>query len=229
MTTAELKKDSKVNKELKAEFLTKLSDNYKCSDKWKAYYTKDIEDVCRINDKDEYFYIDKPYIKKSFCFGYGMYLQSTEEESNRANDMAVKAQTDITYFINENLQEINEKIALVKYHLIPAEDWKAREEFFKNADKQGLMRYGQQMCEPYITAPFISTHGDFQVSLSYFNKDRDMLYLNEKWVLRKATHEELEKILVFYEKAKTRLIKRLNTYLKKYGLEKLHVWTYLVD
>ena len=100
MTTAELKKDSKVNKELKAEFLTKLFDNYKCSDKWKAYYTKDIEDVCRINDKDEYFYIDKPYIKKSFCFGYGMYLQSTEEESNRANDMAVKAQTDVTYFIN---------------------------------------------------------------------------------------------------------------------------------
>jgi len=68
MTTAELKKDSKVNKELKAEFLTKLFDNYKCSDKWKAYYTKDIEDVCRINDKDEYFFIDKPYIKKSFCF-----------------------------------------------------------------------------------------------------------------------------------------------------------------
>ena len=229
MTTAELKKDSKVNKELKAEFLTKLFDNYKCSDKWKAYYTKDIEDVCRINDKDEYFYIDKPYIKKSFCFGYGMYLQSTEEESDRASDMAVKAQTDVTYFINENLQEINEKITLVKYHLIPAEDWQAREEFFKNADKQGLMRYGQQMCEPYITAPFISTHGDFQVSLSYFNKDRDMLYLNEKWVLRKATTEELEKILVFYEKAKARLIKRLNTYLKKYGLEKLHVWTYLVD
>ena len=47
--------------------------------------------------------------------------------------------------------------------------------------------------------------------------------------LRKATTEELEKILVFYEKAKARLIKRLNTYLKKYGLEKLHVWTYLVD
>ena len=175
MTTAELKKDSKVNKELKAEFLTKLFDNYKCSDNDKKYYTNSIEDVCRINDKDEYFFIDKLYIKKSFCFGYGMYLQSTEEESNRANDMAVKAQTDITYFINENLQEINEKITLVKYHLIPAEDWQAREEFFKNADKQGLMRYGQQMCEPYITAPFISTHGDFQVSLSYFNKDRDTL------------------------------------------------------
>ena len=32
-----------------------------------------------------------------------------------------------------------------------------------------------------------------------------------------------------YEEERGRHIKRLETYLKKYGLTKLHVWTYLVD
>ena len=31
------------------------------------------------------------------------------------------------------------------------------------------------------------------------------------------------------EEVKKAFIKRLNTYLKKYGLSKLHTWTYLVD
>ena len=143
MATAELKKDSKVNKELKAEFLTKLFDNYKCSDNDKKYYTNSIEDVCRINDKDEYFFIDKPYIKKSFCFGYGMYLQSTPEEEDIARDNAHRASTDVTYFINENLSEINSKIATVKYFLI--DNYEEQKKYFKEMYDKGLMSYASHV------------------------------------------------------------------------------------
>ena len=41
--------------------------------------------------------VDKPSIKKDFCFGYGMYLRSTDEEEDRAFSMAQKAETDPSF------------------------------------------------------------------------------------------------------------------------------------
>lgn len=45
-------------------------------------------------------------------------------------------------------------------------------------------------------------------------------------VLTKDDIEELKKVVL---SEKEKFIKRLNTYLKRYGLSKIHSWTYLVD
>ena len=51
----------------------------------------------------------------------------------------------------------------------------------------------------------------------------------KKNLLRELTKTEIKEILDVYKKQKENFTKRLNTYLKKYGLSKLHTWTYLVD
>ena len=44
-----------------------------------------------------------------------------------------------------------------------------------------------------------------------------------------ATKEDIELLLNTLQSEKEKFIKRLNTYLKRYGLSKIHSWTYLVD
>ena len=46
---------------------------------------------------------------------------------------------------------------------------------------------------------------------------------------QEATIEDIKLILETLEAEKAKFLKRLNTYLKRYGLSKIHSWTYLVD
>ena len=43
------------------------------------------------------------------------------------------------------------------------------------------------------------------------------------------TETEIQNIVAGYEEVKVAFTKRLNTYLKRYGLSKLNTWTYLRD
>lgn len=43
------------------------------------------------------------------------------------------------------------------------------------------------------------------------------------------TPEEIAAVIAGYEEVKKAFMKRLNTYLKRYGLSKVHSWTYLSD
>ena len=43
------------------------------------------------------------------------------------------------------------------------------------------------------------------------------------------TPDEIDRIKTGYQEVRKQFVKRLNTYLKKYGLSKLHTWTYLSD
>ena len=45
----------------------------------------------------------------------------------------------------------------------------------------------------------------------------------------KLTPEEIADIKTGYQEVRKQFVKRLNTYLKRYGLSKLHTWTYLSD
>ena len=48
-------------------------------------------------------------------------------------------------------------------------------------------------------------------------------------IIREATKEDLLLIIEVYKQQIENFKKRLNTYLKRYGLSKLRTWTYLVD
>ena len=50
-----------------------------------------------------------------------------------------------------------------------------------------------------------------------------------KTKIRDLTPKDKEQILASLEIEKAKFTKRLNTYLKKYGLSKINTWTYLVD
>lgn len=236
MTTATKDKEIKarpINKEVKAEFIKLKCDreNYKTEQayqKWFKWYNTDCyEDVFKLNEK-EYYPLEKHHIETRFCFGYGYCLQSTEEESDSAFASAKRATEDVTFFINENLQKINSEIAVLKYYLIPAEDWKAREDYFNTCYENHTMRYGEQMNKPYICSFYEDMRG-IEVKLSYLNEIKDEHIIRQPYVLRQATKEELEIILDNLIQYRLRLIKRLNTYLKKYGLEHITSWTYLRD
>ena len=47
--------------------------------------------------------------------------------------------------------------------------------------------------------------------------------------VKKLTREEIYSLIKGYEEVRQMFTKRLKTYLKKYGLSKLNVWTYLRD
>lgn len=217
-----------VNKELKSEFITKYVDyhqprNEKVREKDIKYYNSSIEDVFTLNNGTEYYAVRKPYLKKSFCFGYGYCLQSTEEESNSAFSMAEKARNDASYFINENLEEINRKIAMLTYNLI--DSYEERKIYFEEQYKADILSYGSQFKTPYLYREY----KDFNlVNITYVEEEQDKDWIN-RYAVRKATKEDMETILEHLKQSRERLIKRLNTYLKKYGLEHLNIWTYLRD
>lgn len=54
-------------------------------------------------------------------------------------------------------------------------------------------------------------------------------YSEENSALTPLTEGEIQSIIAGYEEIKVQFTKRLNTYLKRYGLSKLNTWTYLVD
>lgn len=153
--------------------------------------------------------VDKPSIKKDFCFGYGMYLRSTDEEEDIAFSMAQKAKTDPSYFLEQNLQNFNLRIEQLRSVV----DWKK---------------------EVYIFANYCGQPADSSL-VSYTITDifEGPKLRPECWKryegLQKLGDEDIQRIINGLEEAKKAFEKRLNTYLKKYGLSKLNVWTYLVD
>ena len=47
--------------------------------------------------------------------------------------------------------------------------------------------------------------------------------------IKQLDNDDIALIVAGLEEVKKSFIKRLNTYLKKYGLSKINAWTYLVD
>ena len=150
--------------------------------------------------------IDKPTIETRFCFGYGLYGVSTDEEYKDAENMRRHAETNQDYFIKENLKGINEII-----------------EALKNNDLEvytALHYIGQK--------PGTKTK-DYQITKVWENPENNPAWWANYKELEKMTGTDRQKLIAGYEEVKQAFIKRLNTYLKRYGLSKLDTWTYLVD
>lgn len=143
--------------------------------------------------------IEKPEIETRFCFGYGCNGISAEGDYEAAAEMMNYADTHEDYFIKENLKEINNYIDSLKDSSLRVYKFV---HYCGNCDHRlkGIQFYR------YYEAP-----------------EKNLKDCHE------LTAGERESILAGYEEVKKQFIKRLNTYLKKYGLTKLHTWTYLSD
>lgn len=207
---------------IKDEFLNKVFTNEKIDEKTKEFYRKDwYNTVIKLKD-NEYFAIPKPTIQTSFCFGYGLYGRASESEIKDAGEQAERARTSQERFIKENLRPIDNALATLKYHLIKLDNFNKAQEYYNKNEK--IIRYIDTTYVPVIYS--CRNERPFELSLEY--TDRENATTN-KFVKRIATKDDLEKIIKAHEQVKEQFTKRLNTYLKRFGLKKLNVWTYLVD
>lgn len=150
--------------------------------------------------------IDKPRIETRFCFGYGLYGVSTDEEYRDAEDMRQHAETSQDYFIMENLKGIEETIKELK----------------------------DDSFEVYTALAYIGQAEGTKTKSYHLTRICNNPEYNPTWwanykELAKMTTADRERLIKAYEEVKQAFIKRLNTYLKRYGLSKIDTWTYLVD
>ena len=148
-----------------------------------------------------FYKVDRQEIKKRFCFGYGYCgVSDTEEERRAAKSVQLMRESEKT-FIEENLKFINGRIEFVTENL--------------NKNFYGLFNYTDKR----IDLQNEENYYYFVINRKIY-KDSDFILLTE---------QDKRLILEGLELEKASFIKRLNTYLKRYGLSKVRTWSYLVD
>ena len=150
------------------------------------------------------FKIEKPKIETSFCFGYGYCGTSAEEEFQGASSMVKHARSNQNYFIQRNLEQIEREI----------------ESFKKALEKQYIKVV---ICPKYLSQSIDNKLCNCVVidTVQHCPVDLDELTF--------SNIDDIEAIINGLEIVKAQFIKRLNAYLKRYGLTKIKAWSYLVD
>ena len=147
------------------------------------------------------FTTDKPSIETSFCFGYD--CSSVDNESfDNANKMVDHSLTNASYFINENLKSIDQEI--------------------KALEDNNLIKYY------LIKGAYLSQSPDNPLRHIQYMKRWEYAedYGEEK---KEATDEMIKAYIEALKLDRVDFQKRLNTYLKIYGLSKLRSWSYWRD
>ena len=207
----------KTQEQLKAEFKNELekTSSWRESPKMIDYELKQAAYLVELHDWG-FMVIDKPRIETRFCFWYSD-SRADNSDFDRAQGAADYARTHEDYFIEQNLEGINRTI-----------------ENLKNALESENLR--GEHCENF----YILEHaycGDLPEcrlrsweSLDKYEVEQEKARLLRTWnSIEEMTREDIENRLEGLEIVKANFIKRLNTYLKRYGLEKLNVWTYWRD
>ena len=152
----------------------------------------------------------KPSIQTRFCFGYGQNGISTEEDYEGARSQERNMETNQQVFINANLEGLNKNIKNLQEFI---------DNFFDNKNTCFSARYNKIfICKnSYNHLAYLAWSWDYG---NIRNKDD---------IIKEATKEDLLLIIEVYKQQIENFKKRLNAYLKRYGLSKLRTWTYLVD
>lgn len=156
--------------------------------------------------------IEKPRIETRFCFGYGMNGITDTEQEEAAESMAAMAQKSKEYFINQNLEGLNRWIeSLQKILDEMGENW-AEGSHPRYMIETGAHYYGQtEDCR-----------------LRYYSIVDTFSGIRRGGEICNDT-ELVKKLIAGYEEVKAEFIKRLNSYLKRYGMSKVETWSYLID
>lgn len=199
----------RTQKELKEKYMNIIkTEVWQDSERMQEYARKQCDYVVELSN-GKIIDIEKPRIKKDFCFGMGMYATYTQEEFEAAEDLAENARTNVEYFINENMKQITEKIGYLKEALDGKKEVYTYVHYSGQPDNSELVTYS---C----------------VGLSDNPEWAPYRWVNLKAV-NKLSSDDIQALIDGLEEVGKKFMKRLNTYLKKYGLEKLNVWTYCRD
>ena len=154
-----------------------------------VYFNKHISNAVKL-DNGGYVLIEKPSINTMFCYGYSDTLDGSEMQE--AGKCAHNARTNTEYFIQQNLNPLEEKI-----------------------------------CDLYAGALVYKSYENARIYELCFDETAPKRYTDISFIeLSKA---EIERLVNAYKEEIKKLTKRLNTYLKRYGLSKVHAWTYWRD
>lgn len=143
--------------------------------------------------------VEKPSIKTKFCFGYHL-SRYDNDDYDRANDAARSARNDVDHFMRENLRDPLDMIEHLKDDSLI---WFSREHYYSNP-------VGSR-CRALVA-----------------KRRWDDLLPHEKHLIP-LTSDDLENVIREHEIALADFKKRLDSYLKKYGLSKVDTWTYWRD
>lgn len=153
-------------------------------------------------ENGEIISIEKPRIDKDFCFGHGYCGVSSQEDEDRADSMVVHARTSTDYFLNQNLKGLEQSIKAFQ------EVADGKQSAFLN-----IHYTGQSDTNPLKSVTWCR---------GYEVEDYKTKYAE-------LSCEDARRLVDGYKEVKNQFIKRLNTYLKKYGLTKVNTWSYLSD
>lgn len=199
----------KNQKELKEKYMNIIkTEVWKNSERMQEYARKECEYVVELSNGN-IIDIEKPRIEKNFCFGMGMYATYTQEEFEAAEELADNARKNVDYFISENMKQITDKIYYLKEALENKREVYTFVHYSGQPEDSELVTYNcVRICDNPEYAPF-------------------------RWsnlqAVKKLSNEDIQAIIDGLEEVANKFMKRLNTYLKRYGLEKLNVWTYCRD
>lgn len=175
---------------------------WKDDEKMVKFCQGEISNAVKLSD-GRIVVVKKQKLETSFCFGYSTCGQGAEYEE--ANEAAHVANTSEDYFREQNLKEFDNKIALLKTD--KEESW-YMDAYLSQSNHSGC--------------GLINIHKVVGLRRYDFEEQRHGTYVE-------ITEDDRQLIIAMYEEEKEKMSKRIDTYLKRYGLSKLHVWTYWRD
>lgn len=199
----------KAKNELKNAYMNEIAKAWGNDEKMMAYFGKKLSEVYALTG-GKLFAFEKPEIKTRFCFGYGQFATATDKEIQDAETMVERAYNNESYFIRENLKEIDNLIKMV--------------ELGKPANAYDWERYVMKLVPVrYCGAPALNVweiHAVKDGPVRGFCGEDKAINCNDddKTLLLTALNNEREK-----------LVKRLGSYLKRHGLRNIRAWSYIRD
>lgn len=193
--------DKNTQKELKDQYKTLLIDVWGSDEHMVDYCAKKAEVVFK-TEKGFFCEVEKQGIKKDFCFGYSLSSRDTDDY-DRANNMAQHMENSLDYFRKENLKKLNDCI-----------------NFYSDTNNQ-----------LYFQNHYINQKNNILknvVSFKYWNEPKD-IFNKEFKEYTPVSDKDRELIVAAYKKELELFTKRLETYIKRYGLSKVHAWSYWQD
>lgn len=159
------------------------------------YCMKKAQEVVELSN-GHLLVIEKPRIKKDFCFSETVNGYYDQEKSEKAYYMSLEVKKNPNYFLESNLREIKKQIDVLRN----------RETLYIRPEYNNTNIY----CWCGFYYPFEESKIGNEILLFAPGADRD-------------------KLIAAYERVLKDFEKRLQTYLKRYGLSKINSWTYMED
>lgn len=195
-------------KQLKEKYMDVIKKEVWSDEDMQEYARKECAYVVELSNGN-IIAIDKPRIKKDFCFGMGMYATYTQEEFEKAEELAEEARSNVNYFVSHNMEQLTNVVDDLK------------ESLNGSLETYTFVQYCGQPEDTILKG--------FNIVRICNNPECNPLRWSRIKAVKKLDNEDIEKIIAGYESVIETFQKRLNTYLKKYGLSKLNVWTYCRD